>query len=226
MNEIENILYKKVDFNLYDILYEIDECDLVLININLELENKLTSKYNNYYYNRIESDITVLTEPKTNSKLYIIPTKDESISIIICQLNTYLKEKFLYKNKNIYEIFYSFYSNLIQEIDNKKVIYFPCFDLEGQVSCFGVNSIEKKIMINDAQNNKLFLNTVDELFKAQMNVESDKQNIFSVFPKNNIDDIIINDCFLFGIYNNNIFKTFNIPAIELFVVTNDYWCKI
>ena len=226
VNEIENILYKKVDFNLYDILYEIDECDLVLININLQLENKLTSKYNNYYYNRIESDISVLTEPKTNSKLYIIPTKDESISIIICQLNTYLKEKFLYKSKNIYEIFYSFYSNLIQEIDNKKVIYFPCFDLEGQVSCFGVNSIEKKIMINDAQNNKLFLNTVDELFKAQMNVESDKQNIFSVFPKNNIDDIIINDCFLFGIYNNNIFKTFNIPAIELFVVTNDYWCKI
>lgn len=81
-------------------------------------------------------------------------------------------------------------------------------------------------MINDAQNNKLFLNTVDELFKAQMNVESDKQNIFSVFPKNNIDDIITNDCFLFGIYNNNISKTFNIPAIELFVVTNDYWCKI
>ena len=226
VNEIENILYKKVDFNLYDILYEIDECDLVLININLQLENKLTSKYNNYYYNRIKSDISVLTEPKTNSKLYIIPTKDESISIIICQLNTYLKEKFLYKSKNIYEIFYSFYSNLIQEIDNKKVIYFPCFDLEGQVSCFGVNSIEKKIMINDAQNNKVFLNTVDELFKAQMNVESDKQNIFSVFPKNNIDDIITNDCFLFGIYNNNIFKTFNIPAIELFVVTNDYWCKI
>ena len=35
-------------------------------------------------------------------------------------------------------------------------------------------------ILSKKSNNRLFINTVDELFKAQMNIESDKENIFSV----------------------------------------------
>ena len=93
--------------------------------INPELENIISMKYNNYIYNRIESEIKIMKEPKTNSKFYFISTKDNNTFIIICELNSKLKNELLYKNQNIYEYFYSLYNNMIEESENKNVIYIP-----------------------------------------------------------------------------------------------------
>ena len=56
--------------------------------INPELENIISIKYNNYFYNRIESDIKIMKEPKTNSNFYFISTKNNNNSIILCALNS------------------------------------------------------------------------------------------------------------------------------------------
>lgn len=52
---------------------------------------------------------------------------------------------------------------------------------------------------------------------------------FITYPNtdgHNNGDIIINDSFLFGICNVNILTNFNIPVIQLFIITKDYWIKV
>ncbi len=223
-NQINEILNDKVDFNLDSIIYNNEPCDLVTMKLNPQLQSRITIKYKNYYYNRIETEIGVLREPKTNGKFYFIPTNDHSLSIMICELNSELKNEFLYKNKNIYEYFYSFYSQFIQDQETKNVIYIPSFNLEGNIFSNGLPIIEKTININDNNDTPMLFDTVDELFKVNMNVDPDLKNSFTTSP--NSDDIIITDAFLFGICNLNILTNNNIPLIQLFIVTKDYWKKI
>ena len=222
-NQINEILKDKVNFNLDSIIFNNESCDLVTMKLNPQLKSRITIKYNNYLYNRIESEIGVLTEPNTNGKFYFIPTNDQTISLMICQLNLELKREFLYKNKNIYEYFYSFYSKF-QESETKNVIYIPSFYLEGNIFSNGLPIIEKAININDNNDTPMLFDTVDELFKVNMNVDPDLKNSFTTSP--NSDDIIITDAFLFGICNLNILTNNNIPLIQLFIVTKDYWKKI
>ncbi len=225
-NQINEILNDKVDFNLDSIIYNNEPCDLVTMKLNPQLQSRITIKYKNYYYNRIETEIGVLREPKTNGKFYFIPTNDHSLSIMICELNSELKNEFLYKNKNIYEYFYSFYSQFIQDQETKNVIYIPSFNLEGNVFSNGLSIIENSININDNNNTSLLFDTVDEVFKVNMNNDPDLNNNFSTTPNYLNGDIIINDAFLFGICNVNILTNNNIPLIQLFVITKDYWIKV
>ena len=194
--------------------------------INPQLENVISIKYNNYFYNRIESEIKIMKEPKTNSNFYFISTKNNNNSIIICELNSELKNEFLYKNQNIYEYFYSLYNNMIEESENKNVIYIPSFNLEGKVFCNSLNTIEKNIYVSNINSYSImYFNTVDELFKIKMNYDINIQNNFIILPNSDNGDIVINDNFLFGICNNNILNNSHVPAIQLFIVTKDYWLK-
>ena len=71
----------------------------------------------------------------------------------------------------------------------------------------------------------MYFNTVDELFKIKMNYDINIQNNFIILPNSDNGDIVINDNFLFGICNNNILNNSHVPAIQLFIVTKDYWLK-
>ena len=228
-NQINEILNDKVDFNLDSIIYNNEPCDLVTMKLNPQLQSRITIEYNNYYYNRIETEIGILTEPNSNGKFYFIPTNDQSISIMICELNSELKNEFLYKNNNIYEYFYTFYSKFVEDSEKKNVIYIPSFNLEGNLSSYGFSIIEKNINIYDNNNKPILFDTVDEVFKVKMNNDPNFGTNFITYPNtdgHNNGDIIINDSFLFGICNVNILTNFNIPVIQLFIITKDYWIKV
>ena len=222
---IKDIIKDKVNYDLDSILYKKDKCDLITMKINPQFENIISIRYNNYIYNRIESEIKIMKEPKTNSNFYFISTKDNNICMIICELNSELKKQFIYKNQNIYEYFYSFYNKMILESENKNVIYIPSFNLEGNVFCNSLNTIEKNVYISNNSYSMMYFNTVDELFKVKMNYDINIQHNCITFPKLDNEELVINDNFLFGICNNNVLNNSNVPAIQLFIVTKDYWLK-
>ena len=224
-DDIEDLLEEKFNFKLENTLYNSEKGDIVTMRIHPHLNSRITLEYNSYYYNRIESDIGVLSETKTNSKFYFIPTKSLTTSIMICQLTSELKELFN-NNNNIYETFYSFYSNLIQDSENIKVIQIPCFQYEGQFSSTGLNSIGKKVKIFDENNSELYFNTVDQLFNVKMDIDNNMENNFKIKANNSNDEVIIDDDFLLGICNVEILTSTNIPLIQLFIISKENWINV
>ncbi len=224
-DDIEDLLEEKFNFKLENTLYNSEKGDIVTMRIHPHLSSRITLEYNSYYYNRIESDIGVLSETKTNSKFYFIPTKSLTTSIMICQLTSELKELFN-NNNNIYETFYSFYSNLIQDSENIKVIQIPCFEYEGQFSSNGLISIGKNVKIFDENNSELYFNTVDQLFNVKMDIDNNMENNFKIKANNSNDEVIIDDDFLLGICNVEILTSTNIPLIQLFIISEENWIKV
>ena len=224
-DDIEDLLEEKFNFKLENTLYNSEKGDIVTMRIHPHLNSRITLEYNSYYYNRIESDIGVLSETKTNSKFYFIPTKSLTTSIMICQLTSELKELFN-NNNNIYETFYSFYSNLIQDSKNIKVIQIPCFEYEGQFSSTGLISIGKKVKIFDENNSELYFNTVDQLFNVKMDIDNNMENNFKIKANISNDEVIIDDDFLLGICNVEILTSTNIPLIQLFIISKENWINV
>ena len=221
-DDIEDLI--KENFNLDTLFYNNEKGDIVTMKIHPDLNSRITLKYNSYYYNRIESEIGILSEPNTNSKFYFIPTNNILISIMICQLTSKLKEKL--DNNNFYENFYSFYKNLIKDSGKINTIYIPCFNYKGKFSSTGLNSVGKNVKIYDENNNTLYFNTIDELFKINMDVDSNVENNFSISPNNTNNEVIINNDFLLGICNVDILTNIHIPLIQLFIITQDHWISL
>ncbi len=198
--------------------------DLIVYNYIPALRSGISFKYKNYYYNRIEDNLEILIDESTNSKIYLIPTYEEKNKIIIAELNKNLKRKLLDKNGNIYENFNNLYNELSVDKDSKKnkIIFIPSFSLESRLSTTHVFNVDKNLRITNNNNgNAMYISSVDEFFKIEWNFENNLKNNISF--NINKDDIIINDTFIFGIFNEKIFDLYTIPAIQLFIVSKDFW---
>ena len=99
--------------------------------------------------------------------------------------------------------------------NNFKINYLKTFKLISTI-----NSINEIIDYFSIMINK-YISSVDEFFKIEWNFENNLKNNISF--NINKDDIIINDTFIFGIFNEKIFDLYTIPAIQLFIVTKDFW---
>ena len=230
LNEINDILKKqKLNFVLNSLEYKNNkQCDLISLKLNLKVNKGISFKYNNYIYNRIEGEIMLLNNENNNNQFYVIQSNDNSNSILISQLTKELKSKIINNQKNIYEIFNSLYCNISKENNkkNKKIIYIPSFNIKSQLSSNNINSIENNISINNVNNEKLFFDSIDEIFDVQWNYDEDLNNNFQISPNETNDDIIIKDSFIFGIINYSILASYKIPFIQLYFVTKEHWNKI
>ena len=230
LNEINDILKKqKLNFVLNSLEYKNNkQCDLISLKLNLKVNKGISFKYNNYIYNRIEGEIMLLNNENNNNQFYVIQSNDNSNSILISQLTKELKSKIINNQKNIYEIFNSLYCNISKENNkkNKKIIYIPSFNIKSQLSSNNINSIENNISINNVNNEKLFFDSIDEIFDVQWNYDEDLINNFQILPNETNDDIIIKDSFIFGIINYSILASYKIPFIQLYFVTKEHWNKI
>ena len=200
--------------------------DLLCYNYIPPLRSGISFIYQNYYYNRIEDNLEVFNDSSTNSKVYLIPTYDKKNKIIIAELNKNLKRKLIDKNGNLYINFYKFYDSLTvdKESQKNKIILIPSFFLESRLSSPHISNIDKNLkIINNNNDNTMYISSVDEFFKVEWNVENNFKNNISV--KINKDDIIIKDTFLFGVFNEKLFDLNSISAIQLFIITKDYWKK-
>ena len=229
LNEINDILKKqKLNFVLNSLEYKNNkQCDLISLKLNLKVNKGISFKYNNYIYNRIEGEIMLLNNENNNNQFYLIQSNDNSNSILISQLTKELKSKIINNQKNIYEIFNSLYCNISKENNKKnKIIYIPSFNIKSQLSTNNINSIENNISINNVNNEKLFFDSIDEIFDVQWNYDEDLNNNFKILPNETNDDIIIKDSFIFGIINYSILASYKIPFIQLYFVTKEHWNKI
>ena len=229
LNEINDILKKqKLNFVLNSLEYKNNkQCDLISLKLNLKVNKGISFKYNNYIYNRIEGEIMLLNNENNNNQFYLIQSNDNSNSILISQLTKELKSKIINNQKNIYEIFNSLYCNISKENNKKnKIIYIPSFNIKSQLSTNNINSIENNISINNVNNEKLFFDSIDEIFDVQWNYDEDLNNNFKILPNETNDDIIIKDSFIFGIINYSILESYKIPFIQLYFVTKEHWNKI
>jgi hypothetical protein len=89
-----------------------------------------------------------------------------------------------------------------------------------------LHSVGKNISILNQDNNLLYIDSIDEIFKIKWNFDFDFKNSYLFIPNENNGEIIINDSFIFGICNLNILSNYQIPVIQLFYVTKENWKKI
>ena len=188
-----------------------------------KLYSNITCTHNGYSYNRIEVEkYGTLKDTQTGSTIYVIPTADQSISILLCEISPEL-QKNLFDNytQNIYEKFYSYVESLSNEEQSseKKFIWVPSFDIKTHLSCGSVNYLSDVHI--KKENQELSLQNYDEFINANFKGDNSKENSFSVEPTDK--DIIIGNSFLLGVSNIGIAKNLKIPVIALLNITKENW---
>ena len=205
-------------------------CHSLNINVSPIFNSTISIQYNDYLYNRIESnEIKILTDKKSQLKFYLIPTLDEYNSIIISEINEEMKNNLIDNNTNIYDLFENGYDNLLNENNNKEndnnsntIIYIPTFKINTKYSCNEINCL-KDIKINKNDINYK-LNNFEEKIKFEYKSDPNKECGFNI-SVNEEKEHIIKDNFIVSIINSNVLSNLSFPSILLFYITKDNWIK-
>ena len=253
---IENSLFKKMeklcDKNNNNINYI---CDLQKRNLLINFETIYSVLINDdIYYNRISSNnINISRDNITNSLYFLIPSKDNSILFYLSEINDKLSEllidienknyeQFLEFQQNIQKIIYQFRESLIKETSNiqdsnkkeKNIIYIPTFLLKTHLYSYNLNKFIENININNKENNeKLYLNSVDEFINIEFKPDDNIKNCFSIQPvEDDLKKVIIKNSFIIGIFKNDIMGDEKLPLIDFiyvkkenFLTKNNYLLK-
>ena len=221
--------------NLYDELYLNNKIDIFPL-----FDGCISTKYRNYYYNRIEcKNIKIVKENITGQKFYLIKAVNNgNISILMSSdLNDNFKNKYISDNTNennpninISLNFKEIYSNLAEsEIDEQNMknnyIYIPAFSMEQKCDLNNNNEIinEENVLKNYDEEYKIeFLS--EELIMKKNN-KNNKNFEFDLIENeiNNNRDIIINDEFMVFILDSDVFDTIGIIPIISIDVKKDYF---
>ena len=209
------------------------------INILPIFDKCISFKYNNYYYNRIETKkLQTFIERETKQIFYIINKTDNHIILMSSSLKDNFKQKYICKenNDNISINFMAIYNNLIdKENKNKNILYIPAFEIKCKFvnNCYtNINKDDKKSNLysyEDYYNIKFF---TEELMCIK-NKKNMKKNInynacmnfdFDLFNETDIEeDNFINDNFLIVVLNLNVIDEIRaLPLITLYVTKDNF----
>ena len=207
--------------------------DLIHHSLNINLfpifNSTISIQYNDYLYNRIESnEIKILIDKNTQMKFYLIPTLDEYNSILISEVNEEKKNTFINNNTNIYDLFRDFYDNISNDNNSENnnnsniVIYIPSFKIDTKYSCNEINCL-KDIKIN--KNDKNYkLNNIEEKIKIEYKSDPHKECGFNISINEKTENII-KDNFIISIVNSNVLSSLSFPSILLLYITKENWIK-
>ena len=240
------------EMNLYSLPFDlknITDCFNGNLNDELGVKNKIdifplfdgciSTKYDNYYYNRIKcNNIKILIENTTEQKFYLMKaTNSENISILISSnLNDNFKTKYLTNinenssNNNISLSFKEIYNNLIEseaeERDVNKYIYIPAFSIEQKYELVNINSIEPKEenILKDLNEEYKIEFLSEELIERKNNRISNnfEFDIIGEKIKNGVD-YIINDEFMIFILDSDAIDNIGIiPIMSIDVHKENY----
>ena len=190
-----------------------------------KLYSNITCNHNGYSYNRIEVETYgTLKDPQTGVTIYVIPTADQSTSVLLCEISPELQKNLLDNyTQNVYEKFYSYVESLSNEepTNEKKFIWIPSFDIKTHLSCGSIK------YLNDVhikkENEELSIHNYDEFINVAFKGDNSKENGFTVEPTDK--DIIIGNSFLLGVSNHGIAKNLKVPVIALLNITKENWIK-
>ena len=233
--DIEKVCMKneRIDF-LYD-FYK--------TNLSLNFENNYSILYEDIYYNRISTDkIKILKEKKTNSLFFLIPSYDNTALFYIAQVNNKLKDLLIDTNQNVYEKFFEFQPGTQKELfeysmtsyrdityipplvkKDSKTIYIPCFTINTHLFSYNFREIYKNVKITDTDTNTpSYLTSAEEFINVHFKPDENINNSFNVIPV--IDgktNVIIDDSFIIGIFDNDIINKEKLPLLQFLYVTKD-----
>ena len=217
-NEILEINFNETlldNENLYNNTF-----DIINMDINEYLLSCTSLQINNIYYNRITINKTIIYKKDQNELLfYLIPTKHDSLYLIIAELNNdYSKKLFIDNDENLYDIFNKkILSTFEKEIkDTKFNLFIPAFSIKNHYIGKSLNYEEKYYNIIEYTN----LN-----FKVDENIEN--SFYFNIIEEKNENgenkNIVIQDSFLFGVVDKNIISENNSLIFQFMHVKNEYW---
>ena len=218
-------------------------CDLYKTNLSINFENNYSVLIDNIYYNRISSDkIKILKERKTNSTFYLIPSIDNTILFYVSQVNYNLYNLLIDTNRNIYEEFLEFQPNTQKEIfefskssyrdisyipqtykKSLKTIYIPSFKINTHLFSYNLKGINENVILTEKETNmKSNLTSIDEFLNIQFKPDKNINNSFTAIPvEGGMSDVIINDSFIIGIFDNDIINNNKLPLLQFLYVTKD-----
>ena len=181
------------------------------------------TKYNNYFYNRIESkDLKIFKDNNTEQIFYLIKSKHKSsISLLISSnLNENFKTKYLLSNDHISFIFKDIYNNLSeveseQNENESKYIYIPAFTKDKKIEIInnGRNKEEKDIISDYIEKCNIEFLTEENILKKNCKKNNNfEYDLIDDDIKNN-KVYIINDDFMIFVLDFDVIEQIEIMPV-------------
>ena len=202
--------------------------------LNIKMNTLMTLNIDNYLYNGIDINIknNLVKDPKYNNNLYMLPTTNLNVFILIYQYNEEF-EPYLNKD-NIFNQFTSLFNivikNYISEAHNdddntnKKVLWIPSFNINTHL--FGSDlDMNNQINIINNEDQIMKIDEYNEFLKINYLPDNNKDKNIEMNIINSDNDIIIKDKFLFGICHKDFLESCDIPIIALVNVTKGNFIK-
>ena len=241
-NEINESIYKEIK----DFLTEKNvNClpNSSITNLFINFETNYSAFIGDVYYNRISSDkIQILEEEKTGCSFYLIPSKDNNVLFYISELNNKLREFLLDDTKNIYEKFLQFHPSTLKQIseyskksyrdvsyipikskNSFKTIYIPCFAFKTHLFAYDFKDIDKTMKLEEIDSSKeipLNITSVDEFINVEFKPDCNIHDSFSTIEPHNL---IIENSFIMGIFDNDIINNEKLPLLQFLYVTKEHF---
>ena len=148
-------------------------------------------------------------------------------------------------NKNIYENFLEFQPSTQKELyefstssfrdftyipqtfkkKSETTIYIPTFSIDAHLFSYDFKEVKKNVKMTDKESNTdAHLNSVDEFVHIEFKPDKNIDNSFSVIPViGGTNDILINDSFIIGIFDNDIINNNILPLLQILYITKDHF---
>ena len=237
-DEIDKSIFKEIKEYLEknNLEYSVN---LFKTNLFINFENNYSTIFNGVYYNRICSDkIQILQEEKTGSKFFLVPSKDNNILFYICEVNNRLKRLLIDGTENVYEKFLEFQPSTQQKLfefslksirdvsyipvtprSKYKTICIPCFSFKTHLFAYDYKGINKNVKLSEIEGeNPLNITSVDEFINIEFKPDNNIKNSFTTVEAN---DLVIENPFIMGIFDNDIINDKKLPLLQFLYVTKD-----
>ena len=200
--------------------------------LNIQMNTLMTLYLDNYLYNGIDINIknNLIKDPKYNNNIYLLPTNNQNIFIILYQYNEEFQAFMSQDKENIYNQFTSLFKIVIKnyiseahddnDTNNKKTLWIPSFNID--TNLFGSElDISKNINIKNSEDNEIKINEFNEFLKICYLPDGNNDKNIEMNINISDNDIIIKDKFLFGICHKEFMECCDIPVICLVNVTKE-----
>ena len=237
-DEMENSIFKEIKEFLEG---KRMECvpDLFKTNLFINFETNYSVVNDDVYYNIIASDkIHILEEEKTGLKFFLVPSKDNNVLFYISEVNNSLKNLLIEGTENVYEKFLEFQPSTQKKIcdfsvksvrdvsyiplisKNKvKTICIPCFSFKTHLFAYDFKAINKNLKLMEKETEApLNITSVDEFINIEFKPDHNINNSFSTVSGN---DLVIENDFIIGIFDNDIINNQKLPLLQFLYVTKD-----
>ena len=197
-----------------------------ILDLNINFNNVISTKIDNKKYNVIfDENIQILTVNETNEIFYLIPTKNEKISLILYEKKENKKSKlnefFNTKNNNNEITLFEYFNEIYNKINNnniqtKKRIFLPIFN-EKKYLNFNVPKLLENYTIDASDQNTYNIENYEQgsNFENEFDSKSEKNYIEFNIEK---DDLIIKNDFIIAVINYDVLNEFEIPSLITFLV--------